>query len=603
MATTVKLRAGPLEAEFEDGGLRAIVYDGVEIVRGVYAAVRDRDWDTVTPEVDVRQLRQSEGETKVLFQCRHARDEIDFEWDGTLDMSEDGVRFDFDGIARASFLKNRIGFCVLHPMEFAGLPVDVHTEEGVVRGAFPAAISPHQPFKAIREMVYEPADGLRVRMTFTGDLFEMEDQRNWTDASYKTYCTPLERPYPVRVRADERIKQSVRIEIERTGDRFDKMPHGERSCPVLIEVLQESVGSLPEIGFAIPADGISPVDARMIAELKPAYLRDTIDLTGSGWTDRWAAARAAATRIGCGLELEVLLDADEQAAPAAAELAERLAADGIGTSARETAVRLLPYAKGAVASDEATLRAVREAMRDRGLNVPLGGGSRAYYAEFNRAALPLGSMDFAAYTINPQVHAFDDRSLMETLAAQRVTAADAAAKSGKPLSIGPITFKPRLNPNATSGDGSIPVAEQADDRQGAEFGAAWTLGSLAALCMPAARRLTYYEASGPLGLVRDGSAIPAYHVLKEVMKEPAAQVLAVQVSSGRASALALRRPDGGARLLVANLTPEPLEVMIRSDRRFILSPYGWTGIESGDRVTDAAEAIEHWKAEEKKEGM
>lgn len=25
---------------------------------------------------------------------------------------------------------------------------------------------------------------------FEGDVFEMEDQRNWTDASYKTYCTP-----------------------------------------------------------------------------------------------------------------------------------------------------------------------------------------------------------------------------------------------------------------------------------------------------------------------------------------------------------------------------------------------------------------------------
>jgi hypothetical protein len=31
-----------------------------------------------------------------------------------------------------------------------------------------------------------PAFGL---MCYTGDIFEMEDQRNWTDASFKTFCT------------------------------------------------------------------------------------------------------------------------------------------------------------------------------------------------------------------------------------------------------------------------------------------------------------------------------------------------------------------------------------------------------------------------------
>ena len=29
-----------------------------------------------------------------------------------------------------------------------------------------------------------------------GDTFEMEDQRNWTDASYKTYVRPLALPWP-----------------------------------------------------------------------------------------------------------------------------------------------------------------------------------------------------------------------------------------------------------------------------------------------------------------------------------------------------------------------------------------------------------------------
>ena len=34
-------------------------------------------------------------------------------------------------------------------------------------------------------------DGATVDIVFGGEIFEMEDQRNWSDASYKTYCVPL----------------------------------------------------------------------------------------------------------------------------------------------------------------------------------------------------------------------------------------------------------------------------------------------------------------------------------------------------------------------------------------------------------------------------
>jgi len=36
----------------------------------------------------------------------------------------------------------------------------------------------------------------RWTISFEGDVFETEDQRNWTDASFKTYCPPLRLPYP-----------------------------------------------------------------------------------------------------------------------------------------------------------------------------------------------------------------------------------------------------------------------------------------------------------------------------------------------------------------------------------------------------------------------
>ena len=54
----------------------------------------------------------------------------------------------------------------------------------------PELISPDQPAMAIRTLSHEAAPGLSVSCRLEGDTFEMEDQRNWTDASFKTYVRP-----------------------------------------------------------------------------------------------------------------------------------------------------------------------------------------------------------------------------------------------------------------------------------------------------------------------------------------------------------------------------------------------------------------------------
>ena len=46
-----------------------------------------------------------------------------------------------------------------------------------------------------------------------GDTYEMEDQRNWTDASYKTYVRPLARPWPYTLDAGARLDQAVTLTV------------------------------------------------------------------------------------------------------------------------------------------------------------------------------------------------------------------------------------------------------------------------------------------------------------------------------------------------------------------------------------------------------
>jgi len=119
-------------------------------------------------------------------------------------------------VARSDFLRNRIGLCILHPItECAGKPVAIeHVNGSLEQGSFPRDISPHQPFFDLRSLSYEVANtGISARLEMEGDTFEMEDQRNWTDASFKTYCTPLALPLPHPVKTGDRVEQSVALSL------------------------------------------------------------------------------------------------------------------------------------------------------------------------------------------------------------------------------------------------------------------------------------------------------------------------------------------------------------------------------------------------------
>jgi len=540
-------RTGDWQVEWEDGGLRRLTWRGVEIADHLYAAVRDRDWGTVLPHIGEAVLRETADGLEFRFTCEHVRDGIDFMWRGTVVLAPRRLRFAFDGTARSSFLRNRIGICVLHPMAFAGKAIRVETGSGMVSGHFPEAISPHQPFMDIRTMEYEPVPGLAVRVAFDGDIFEMEDQRNWTDASYKTYCTPLALPSPVKVEAGERIRQTVEIAVVPASDIEPAQPQADGRPLVLTG---EVIGRLPEIGFML-AEGVpSDTELARLREAGPSHLRLVLDMTDPRRETRFRDAVHAAERLECGIELE-LLAAGEQPLDDLFSLMADLAAP---------VRRLMPFRCGAFDSEPSLLAACRERAAKHGLPLKIGGGTRGHYAEFNRAKLPLSLMDFGTYAITPQFHAFDDRSVMETLRAQPVTAADARAKSGKPLYLGPITLKPRLNPVSTSGK-PVTVLDQRDDRLDRSFSAAWTLGSVAALAIPGVEGITWHETHGPLGLADGERVRPAHAVFRAIAGFRGADVFRIEGVPESAAALGLSRSNRRS-VLLANLTSDLIELRL-----------------------------------------
>lgn len=543
------LQAGAWTAVLEDGGLRRVRWSGVEIVRGIYCAVRDRDWGTVPADVRYTGVETTADRFKVRFHASHREGSISFAWDGEIDGDASGrLSFRMSGTAETSFERNRIGFCVLHPMEQAGAALIAETNAGEVRAAFPADISPRQPLTGIRSLRFSPAQDVDVRISFEGDVFEMEDQRNWTDASYKTYCTPLSLPFPVRIEAGARVEQ--RITVQATGGAGE--PAAAAPEPVTLAPEEgRSAGRLPALGTSLakPIRRLTELEVRALRELSLSYLHAELSLDASDWREGLANAIASCRALGAGLVVEAVAGERPEAV---GDLAERLSRE------RDVEIVLYPFDRRTHLVPEDSVEIARRARERANGTFRIGGGTRANFAELNRAERLPADVDEASFAISPQVHAFDDESIMETLGAQRVAAANAVRlAAGKPLRVGPVTFRQRYNPVMTSEAGEV-VPPAADPRQHTSFGASWVLGSVRALAAGGASAATYASATGESGLLIEEGRTPIYALLDSLAPYRTAEIADTRGGPEGLVSFALR-DQGRVRLWLANTTAEPME--------------------------------------------
>jgi hypothetical protein len=163
-------------------------------------------------------------------------------------------------------------------------------------------------------------------------------------------------------------------------------------------------------------------------------------------------------------------------------------------------------------------------------------------------------MDAFCMPTNPQTHAFDNASLVESLAAQGTLVKSAARLAkGKPVVVSPVTLKPRWNPYSTAG--AAKGEPPSDARQPSLFGAAWTLGSIKYLAEAGAASVTYYETAGARG-VMDHDVFPLWHVLADVGDFAGGEVLTSTSSEPLQVAGLVLREGRRMRVLLANFTEQ-----------------------------------------------
>lgn len=574
-----EFRAGPVSLQFDAqaGSVHHIRVGNREIIRSIYSALRNPNWGTVAQRLSNLRSETSGGGFRITFDVECRENEIDFLWQGTVTGDAWGtVTFIMDGAARSTFRKNRLGFCVLHPMDCAGAAARMEKVDGTVEaGAFPRYISPHQPFMGMKAIAHEVAPGLWAEVRFEGDEFEMEDQRNWTDASFKTYCTPLRLPFPAEVQEGTRIYQAVAVSIQGDPAAVGQAA-GEDGQIITFAVSDDPGAPLPRLGLGVASHG-QPLTGQEVERLQAlglSHLRVDLRLSDPGWEKTLQMAARQAESLGCPLEAALhVTDA------AGAELRQLVQEAG---RAQPPIGSWLLFHEGEKSTSEKWMQLAREILKGYDPAIPFGSGTDCFFTELNRGRPPAELIDVAVWSINPQVHAFDNESLAETLAAQATNVETARQFiAGCRIAVSPVTLRMRFNPNATGpqpepAPGELPP--QVDVRQMSLFGAGWTLGSLKYLAESGADSVTYYETTGWCGVMEtgNGSPLPAkfgstpgavfplYHVLADVGEFAGGRVIASTSSALlQADGLVLER-DGRRRLMLANLSPHCQYVRVQN---------------------------------------
>jgi hypothetical protein len=239
-----------------------------------------------------------------------------------------------------------------------------------------------------------------------------------------------------------------------------------------------------------------------------------------------------------------------------------------------------------------TSRATLDAWRSRlGPDLPWGCGTDLYFTELNRQGPDTTGLAWTTFSVNPQVHSFDDRTVLQNTATLGVIAAEAPRLTGDTrIHVGPISLRPRFNPNATDPAADVSSTDlpaDVDGRQPTWFAAAWAALALRSLSSAATiRAVTLFEDLGWKGLrargagpedpafdCRPGEVFPVAEVVRAVAG--ATHLLPTTSSDPEAvDGVVLDGPEG-RRAIVVNLTDTPREALLigAADARVVLQPH------------------------------
>ncbi len=567
----IALKAGSLSMHYENGALRYISSGKHELIRMIYSAVRDKEWLNVDSAISNEKLEINPVSFRIKYKCRYLNDEIDFMADFVIEGNPDNsLVFSFEGEALRTFSKNRAGFCILHPIEgCAGKPCKItHSDNTVEKSEFPVNISPHQLFTDIKSIHWK-FEGLKCSLYFHGDIFETEDQRNWTDASYKTYCTPLAHPFPVTFNKGDRISQKIELKV--TGDFNDE---ALKECLIRFTIDRTTKIPLPAIGIGRSTRPLPLTDNEImiLRKLKFDHYRVELYLFETGWKTKAEIAVGEAEMLNFPLELAIFFD--DNALEQCVDLIAWL------TATHTNITLIILYHITARSTPDIFTDSLSPLLRSAFPGVKIASGTNANFAQLNRDRPQSVKNDYICYSVHPQEHASDNATLVENLKAQEFTV-DSARKfaKGKGICISPVNLQRRFNANIQNYEAPVSgnnCPPQVDPRIMSLFGACWTAGSMKYLFESGIKSVTFFETVGERGIMQGDfesrwpgefpsvkeMIFPVFHVLRYILENKSYHIVkSISFSPLKVDLLVLS--DGRLlKAIIVNFTTDKQEVKL-----------------------------------------
>jgi len=574
--------AGPVSVMLDNGAIRYIRFCGSEVLRGIAYLVRDKNWGTYAPKIENLKVKQGKDSFTITYTATCKDKSQGIRYTALIEGNAKGtVKFSATGTPLTNFVTNRTGFVVLHPLVgVVGEPVEiVHTDGKTKKSKFPKYISPGQPVFEIRALKHQVMPGVAATVLMEGNKYEMEDHRNWMDASYKTYVCSLLDPWPYTLKKGEAFDQSITVTIE--GKPKQKIAKASGGIAV---TMGKPKGRMSAVGIGVPMAEAKHALGKIepIAMLAPAHLVCQIDGRNKGQAEAAAAFRRLGEACKAPMTLEIILPAKAPATDEMHAIASELRAADFKPDAVviTQAHDLMSFQPNTPRPWGPTYEEMAAAVRETLPGVPVGGGMLSYFTELNRKRPPKSVFDFITHTVCPIVHAADDISVMETLESLPSIIASTRAMIGKtPYHWGPSSIPCRTNPYGAAvtpnpGNSRVCLADM-DPRQRGLFAAAWNLGLAAAAARGGIARVAFGAVTGPQGAVYrkanyqqpwfDGSeaiVYPVYHLLAGLMPASGARLIDT-VSSAPSTVVSLGlKGMRGPVLWLANLSAEPQKVKV-----------------------------------------
>lgn len=514
------LQAGPLHIFYEKGFLRQIKQNGTEVVRMIYFALRDQNWGTFDRKIENEVIESHEDHFSISYTCFNIieHDEtgsadtvhgVDinhgaiFEWKVKITGEKDGkITFEIQGKAVQDVCRNRAGFCILHPIEgIATQPVTIiHDTDSDTETHFPQYIAANDPFLDIRAMRWQAASGGVYQLDFEGDIFQTEDQRNWGDASYKTFCTPLSLPFPVQLHKGDTVWQRVTLSVL------------SASVTTLIFDKEEVESKEPKsfalgIAASVETETLPEKAINLLKSLNLSHYRIDLNPSSVNWVSDFSNHCENAALLSLPLEIALLLDNEYEK-----QLADFI---GICQQNRLRVTNLLLFSTQSLTTPQELIHQIPH-LKSQLPNVKIGIGTNYNFTELNRNRFELVDADFITFSYHPQVHAFDDLSLMENTETLIFQVESAEKLYQKPVHVSFISLRQRANPYAANAaDISVPIDKQVDSRQKTQFGTAWVNSVLEYLSKTNVFSVTLFRTVGELGLLSlEGEPYPIFECLR-----------------------------------------------------------------------------------------